>query len=71
MYLKFQLVCNVLNIFMFIIHVDLNSMTITSIESSILLPITTVHCLTSELFTFYGVGISILFSLSLYFLFSL
>jgi len=57
---------------MFIIHVDLDSMTIISIESSTLLPNITVHCLPSELFAFYALGISILpFTLSLYFLFSL
>ena len=39
---------------MFIIHVDLDSMTITSIESSTLLPITTVHYLTSELFILWS-----------------
>ena len=52
---------------MFIIHVDLDSMTITSIESSTLLPITTAHYLPSELFISYGLGIYILFSLSLFF----
>ena len=53
---------------MFIIHVDLNSMTITSIESSTLLPINTVHCSTSELFILWSGGFLLFFSL--YFLFS-
>ena len=67
-HVPFNLFCNVLNIFMFIIHVDLHLMTITSIESSTLLPIIAVHCLTSELFFMeWGFLFVFLFHFILYF----
>ena len=43
-----------LSIFLFITHVDVNSMTIACIESSILLPNITVHYLPSLFFMDWG-----------------